>query len=59
MQAYLSLNELIGASMGSLEFGIAVAGFVAVLHMVFSGVLTMYPNIPTYLRFIYWSSPMT
>lgn len=59
MQTYLSLNAFIGASVGSLELGIGVAGFVSVLSMVFSGVMTMYPNIPGYLRFIYWASPMT
>jgi len=38
---YLALNEFIGAALATLELGIGIAGFVAVLSMVFSGVMTM------------------
>eukprot|EP00050_Salpingoeca_kvevrii_P018829 m.78949 g.78949 ORF g.78949 m.78949 type:complete len:642 (-) comp8173_c0_seq8:80-2005(-) len=59
MQIFMAVNEFIGASISNLDVALGVAGMVNVFSMVFCGVCSYYPNIPIYLKWVYWGTPMS
>ena len=51
------MNESIGAFFSNLLVALAVSAFIAIIMLLFNGVICAYANMPVYLRWLYWICP--
>tara|TARA_R110002050_G_scaffold78328_1_gene167208 strand:- start:104 stop:565 length:462 start_codon:yes stop_codon:yes gene_type:complete len=56
---FAAMIEFMGSSFTSMDTALLVAGNLVIIPMTFSGVTVNYPNIPYYLRFLYWGNHVT
>ena len=58
MLALVALNETIGSMNSNLFVALAISALISVVFILFAGVICNYENIPPYLQWVYWCSPL-